>query len=112
MEKTYKALYATICLFAALILVTASGCKKEENRGLSLDAKSGRLFSSETNMTYADGPYHYSISGTVTDGDNFNDTILTKRRIKKEGNETIITGKFSDSGLDLWPISATGPTGG
>jgi len=76
-----------------------SGCKNEGNGTISLDAKSGRLFSPETNITYADGPYHYSVSGTISEGDRFNDTILTKRRIKNRGGETLITGSFANSGL-------------
>ncbi|MCX6227162.1 MAG: hypothetical protein NTV01_20835 [Bacteroidia bacterium] len=59
------------------------------------------MFSPKTNITYADGPYHYSISGTTRDGAGFNDSILSKKRIINSGNETIIIGKFSNSGLEI-----------
>lgn len=90
-----------LILLAGCLSASLSGCKEEGNRGIALDAKSGRLYSPETNMTYADGPYHYSVSGTIAGGESFTDTILSKRRIRNRGNETVITGRFSNSGLEV-----------
>jgi hypothetical protein len=96
-----------IFLFCSLMLMLSSCSENKDKKEASydstikLDAKAGKLYSPKTNMIYADGPYHYSISGTVEGGINFSDSILTHKRIKTLGNETIISGDFSGSKIGI-----------
>jgi hypothetical protein len=66
-----------------------------------MDAETGRLYSTHTNITFADRPYHYSISGTIDGRLDFCDCILKNKKIKTNGNETIITGNFSESNIEI-----------
>lgn len=102
-KNRLNTIYAIFFFFLPILISSCASDKKVNIKGndLSLDVKSGRLYTPKTNITYADGPYHYSISGTVTNGNSYNDSILSNKRIKNNGNETIITGKFPNSGLEI-----------
>jgi hypothetical protein len=96
-----------IFLFISLIL-SATSCsdnktQKESSNDptIRMDAKTGRLYSPKTGITFADDPYHYSISGTLNGGQSFNDSILKNKKIKKNGNETVITGNFPGANVEI-----------
>jgi len=64
------------------------------SQSIRLNAKTGKLYSPKANLIYAEGPYHYSITGTIEGGQSFSDSLLKERKVRMEGDETTITGVF------------------
>lgn len=100
----------TIFLFIVMILLMTScsdnKTQKKDNysavtSSIKLDAETGRLYSTKTNITFADGPYHYSIAGNITGRESFNDSILEHKKIKTTQNGTIITGNFPNANIEI-----------
>jgi len=77
-----------------------SGHAKEKAM-LKLDADTGRLYAPEMKLDFADRPYHYAISGFVGFGKKIGGTGLTEKRCVRNGSETTITGRFSNSQIEL-----------
>ena len=96
-----------ISLCLVMLFVSCSKNNKQKEESIRLDAKSGRLYSPGTGITFADGPYHYSISGTLTGGQSFNDSILENKKIRTKGDETIITGNFTGADIEVRQVFLT-----
>jgi hypothetical protein len=68
---------------------------------LSVDAETGRLYSSEIGLDFADRPYSYALSGTVVGGDTFHDLGLTEKACSRIGDRTVVRGGFEKSHIEL-----------
>ncbi|KXB08814.1 hypothetical protein AKJ55_00350 [candidate division MSBL1 archaeon SCGC-AAA382M17] len=92
-----------ILLFTCLILlvISCSRTKIQKEPVIKLNVKTGRLYSPKANVTFADGPYHYSIAGSISDKESFRDSILKNKQIREDGNKTIITGKFYEANIEI-----------
>ena len=97
----------TIILVASVLLLTTSCAggrsQKEGQSGqaIRLDAKIGKLYSPKADIAFADGPYRYFVAGTVAGGESFSDTVLKQKRIVTTGNETVVTGIFPGSQVEV-----------
>jgi hypothetical protein len=96
-----------IFLFAPLVLFIIS-CSNNKNQKegidghpIRLDPGTGKLYSPQANVTFADGPYHYSISGTIDGGQSFSDSILKNKKVKTKGDIIIITGTFPNANIEI-----------
>ena len=67
---------------------------------LKLDPEADRLWSSEPEISFADRPYVYSITGQVG-GDPIRTAVLSKRRVETTGTDAVVTGVFEALGLVL-----------
>ncbi|MCL5274096.1 MAG: hypothetical protein M1434_05025 [Chloroflexi bacterium] len=67
---------------------------------LNYDIQTGRLDDASFQLTFADRPYQYAITGSVN-GLAFTDEPLVKRRIERDGDVTTFTGLFNAAGVQL-----------
>jgi len=67
---------------------------------LILDANTGRLYSPKMDAAFADRPYQYALSGSAG-GESFSDVGLTERTCKRNGGETVVTGRFAKANVAL-----------
>jgi len=68
---------------------------------LGFDADTGRLYSQEMGIDFADRPYSYALSGCLVGGERFSDSGLTAKGCRQHDNETIVTGRFAKAHIEL-----------
>lgn len=101
-EITQVMMKSTLTIFILIPLIffitSCSECHTGKagsaSQSIRLNAKTGKLYSPKANLIYAEGPYHYSITGTIEGGQSFSDSLLKERKVRMEGDETTITGVF------------------
>ena len=101
--------FGKVCImsFYFCIFLSAISCinkEKPTDEHIRLDPKSGRLYCPGTGINFADGPYHYSISGTLEGGQVFSDSVLENRKIRTHGDEITITGDFPGANIRLTQV--------
>jgi hypothetical protein len=67
---------------------------------LNVELPAGLMMLSDQHLTFAECGYHYALSGRLNN-QAFTDDTLLDRSTDQRGNQTIITGRFARSGLEL-----------
>ena len=97
-----------ISLLAALLAAACSdgGSWREgqADQAISLNPNTGKLHSPRAGLVFAEGPYRYSLAGTIDGGQGFKDAVLKQRKTTTTGNETVVTGLFPGANVELTQV--------
>ncbi len=106
MRKTLS-IFMISLLVALLAAACSDGMSRTEgqaDQAISLDPNTGKLHSPRTGLVFAEGPYRYSLAGTIDGGQGFKDTVLKQRKTTATGNDTVVTGLFPGANVELTQV--------
>lgn len=71
---------------------------------VKFDVNTGRLFSEELNLEFADRKYHYALSGLKENGEKFSDSDLSDKKCLPSKNKVVVTGRFANAEIELLQV--------
>ena len=71
---------------------------------VKFDVNTGRLFSKELKLEFADRQYHYALSGFKENGEKFSDSGLADKKCLPSKNKVIVTGRLANAEIELLQV--------